>query len=75
MRAAKSVVASFREQWVITVALTPLTLLLFGQVSAVGLAANALAIPWITLVVTPLAMFGVLVPVLWEVAAAAIGWL
>ena len=75
LRAAKSVVASFREQWVITVALTPLTLLLFGQVSVVGLAANALAIPWITLVVTPLAMFGVLVPVLWEVAAAAIGWL
>jgi competence protein ComEC len=67
--------AAFREQWVITVALTPLTLLLFGQVSVVGLAANALAIPWITLVVTPLAMLGVLVPVLWDVAAGAIGWL
>jgi competence protein ComEC len=64
-----------REQWVITVALTPLTLLLFGQVSIVGLAANAVAIPWITLVVTPLAMLGVLLPVLWELAAAAVGWL
>jgi competence protein ComEC len=45
--------------WV-TLALTPLTLLLFGQVSVVGLLANALAIPWMTLVVTPLAMLGVL---------------
>lgn len=67
--------SGLREQWVITVALTPLTLLLFGQVSLVGLAANALAIPWITLVVTPLAMLGVLVPVLWDVAAGAISWL
>ncbi len=71
----KSLGAAFHEQWVITVALTPLTLLLFGQVSVVGLAANALAIPWITLVVTPLAMLGVLLPVLWDMAAGAIGWL
>ncbi|MDO8284306.1 MAG: DNA internalization-related competence protein ComEC/Rec2 [Rhodoferax sp.] len=70
-----SVLSGLREQWVITVALTPLTLLLFGQVSLVGLAANALAIPWITLVVTPLAMLGVLVPAVWDVAAAAISWL
>ena len=67
--------SGLREQWVITVALTPLTLLLFGQVSLVGLVANALAIPWITLVVTPLALLGVVVPVLWDVAAGAIGWL
>lgn len=69
------ILSNLREQWVITVALTPLTLLLFGQVSVVGLVANALAIPWITLVVTPLAMLGVLAPVLWDVAAGAIGWL
>ena len=67
--------SGLREPWVITVALTPLTLLLFGQVSVVGLAANALAIPWITLVVTPLAMLGVLLPPLWDAAATAIGWL
>ena len=64
--------SGFREQWVITLALTPLTLLLFGQVSIVGLAANALAIPWVTLVVTPLAMAGVVWPELWQVAALAI---
>ncbi len=61
-----------REQGVITLALTPLTLLLFGQVSVVGLVANALAIPWVTLVVTPLAMAGVAVAPLWDVAAWAI---
>ena len=70
--AMASVGAMFREQWVITLALTPLTLLLFGQVSLVGLAANALAIPWVTLVVTPLAMAGVLVAPLWDLAALAL---
>jgi competence protein ComEC len=74
--------SSLREQWVITLALTPLTLLLFGQVSLVGLLANALAIPWVTLVVTPLAMGGVLIAPLWDAAAwalqalgAYLGWL
>jgi len=69
------ILGGLREQWVITVALTPLTLLLFGQVSLVGLAANVLAIPWVTLVVTPLAMLGAVLPVLWDGAALAIGWL
>ena len=65
--------ALLREQWVITVALTPLSLLLFGQVSVVGLAANAVAIPWVTLVVTPLSMLGVLLPPLWDLAAWSLG--
>ncbi|PUE08295.1 DNA internalization-related competence protein ComEC/Rec2 [Limnohabitans sp. T6-20] len=51
-----------REQAAITWALAPLTLLFFGQVSLVGLLANLLAIPWVTLVVTPLAMLGVVWP-------------
>lgn len=72
---ARHVVAFFREQWVITLALTPLTLLLFQQVSVVGLLANAIAIPWVTLVVTPLAMLGVAVPPLWELTASAVHWL
>jgi competence protein ComEC len=40
--------------------------------SLVGLLANALAIPWVTLVVTPLALAGVLVAPLWDVAAWAV---
>jgi competence protein ComEC len=63
-----ALLALLREQWVITVALTPLTLLLFGQVSLVGLLANAVAIPWVTLVVTPLAMTGTLWPALWQLS-------
>jgi len=70
-RAAARLGAMLREQWVVTVALTPLSLLLFGQVSVVGLLANALAIPWVTLVITPLAMAGVLLAPLWQLAAWA----
>lgn len=61
--------ALLREQWLVTVALAPLTLLLFGQVSVVGLVANMAAIPWTTLVLTPLALAGVLWPPLWHAAA------
>jgi len=57
---------------VVTLALAPLGLLLFQQFSLVGFAANAVAIPWVTLVVTPLAMAGVLAPPLWAVAAWAV---
>ena len=62
----------WREQWTITLALTPLTLLLFGQVSLVGLLANLVAIPWVTLVVTPLALLGVALAPLWDVSAWAV---
>ena len=64
-----------REQWVVTLALTPLSLLLFNQVSLVGLLANAVAIPWVTLLVTPLAMLGVIYAPLWDAAAWAVGLL
>ncbi|MGJ7525232.1 DNA internalization-related competence protein ComEC/Rec2 [Variovorax sp. GB1P17] len=62
----------FREQWVITLAITPLSLLLFQQVSLIGLLANAIAIPWVTLVVTPLAMLGAVVAPLWDLAGWAV---
>jgi competence protein ComEC len=61
-----------REQWVVTVALTPLAILFFGQVSWVGLLANLVAIPWVTWVVTPLAILGVLASPLWLVASWAL---
>ena len=69
---AARLLAFFREQWVITLALTPLSLLLFQQVSVVGLLANAVAIPWVTLVITPLAMLGTAVAPLWDLAAWAV---
>ncbi len=64
-----------REQMVVTLALAPLGILLFGQLSLVGLLANLVAIPWVTLVVTPLAMAGALWSPLWDLAMAAVGWL
>ncbi len=54
-----------REQWVATLALAPLSLLFFQQVSLIGLIANAVAIPLVTLLITPLAMLGVLLPLAW----------
>ena len=75
-------IALLREQWTVTVALTPLSLLLFGQVSTVGFFANLVAIPWVTLIVTPLAFAGVLWSPLWQLAAWCVqllglwlGWL
>ena len=61
-----------KEQWIVTLALTPLSLLLFNQVSLVGLLANAVAIPWVTLLVTPLAMLGALWSPIWDAAALAV---
>lgn len=58
-----------RTQLTITLVLAPLTLLLFGQVSVVGFIANALAVPLVTFVVTPLTFLGVLWPALWQMAA------
>jgi competence protein ComEC len=78
----RKALALLREQATVTLALAPLTLLFFGQVSLVGLLANLLAIPWVTLVVTPLAMLGVVWSGAWVLAAWALqpmteflGWL
>ncbi len=51
-----------RTQYVVTVGLVPLTMLLFSQVSIASPLANALAIPLISLVVTPLALAGSMLP-------------
>jgi competence protein ComEC len=71
-RAGRALWGLLREQGVVTLALAPLTLLLFGQASLVGLVANLVAIPWVTLVVLPLAMLGVLFTPLWDLASLAV---
>ena len=68
----RGLLQSAKEQWIVTLALTPLSLLLFNQVSLVGLLANAVAIPWVTLLVTPLAMLGTLWSPIWDAAAACV---
>jgi competence protein ComEC len=51
-----------RIQWAVTVGLAPAALLLFGQVSVAGPVANAVAIPVISAVVTPLALLAAVIP-------------
>lgn len=57
-----NLVLGARTQWAVTIGLAPLTLLLFGQVSLVSPIANAVAIPIISLFVTPLALVGSILP-------------
>ncbi len=54
-----------RLQWAITVGLAPLVLLLFQQVSLVSPLANAIAIPVVSLIVTPLALAAAVTPGPW----------
>ncbi len=61
-----------RTQVVATLGLTPLTLVFFQQVSLVGFAANLVAIPLVTLVITPLALLGVVFVPLWGAGAWAV---
>ncbi|MDL2357335.1 MAG: DNA internalization-related competence protein ComEC/Rec2 [Pseudomonadota bacterium] len=49
-------------QYVVTLGLVPLTMLLFAQVSIVSPLANAVAIPLVSFVVTPLALAGSMLP-------------
>ncbi len=64
-----------RTQVIATLGLTPLTLVFFQQVSLVGFLANLVAIPLVTLVITPLALLGVALAPLWSVGAAIVSGL
>ena len=61
-----------RAQVIASIGLAPLTLVAFQQVSPVGLLANLVAEPWVTLVVTPLTLLGIALPPLWTLAALAL---
>ena len=65
-----------RVQWAVTAGLAPAALFLFGQVSVVGPLANAVAIPVVSVVVTPLALLAAVVPwdPLLEFSAWLTGW-
>jgi competence protein ComEC len=58
----ESLVQWGRVQWAITLALAPLLLVWFQQMSLVSPLANAIAIPLVSLVVTPLALAGSVLP-------------
>lgn len=70
--ARRTIGNDLRTQAIATIGLTPLTLVFFHQVSLIGFAANLIAIPLITLVVTPLALLGTLIVPLWALGAFAV---
>ncbi|MCX5538511.1 DNA internalization-related competence protein ComEC/Rec2 [Paraburkholderia sp. CNPSo 3076] len=53
---------SARVQWAVTLALAPLTAYWFAQIPLVGPLANALAIPWVSMLVTPLVIASAALP-------------
>ncbi len=61
-----------RAQAVATLGLAPLSLVFFQQLAVLGFVANLVAIPLVTLLITPLAVLGVLLHPLWTVAAALV---
>ena len=64
-------------QWAATLASLPILLLVFQQFSLVSPLANALAIPVVSFIVTPLALLATVIP-WWPIAALAhaiLGWL
>ncbi len=64
-------------QWAATLASLPILLLVFQQFSLVSPLANAVAIPVISFIVTPLALLAAVIP-WWPIAAlahAVLGWL
>jgi len=76
----RTLASAARTQYVVTLGLVPLTMLLFGQVSLISPLANAIAIPLISLLVTPLALAGSVLPAplsYWVLTAAhaLVAWL
>jgi competence protein ComEC len=70
LRGGHWALAWWRVQWAITIGLAPLLLVLFQQVSAVSPAANAIAIPVVSFLVTPLALLAAIVPAAWLAESA-----
>jgi len=75
-----------RVQWAVTIALAPLTAYWFAQIPLIGPFANALAIPFISVFVTPVVLASVAIPApldafalhvahaLIDLLATALGW-
>lgn len=68
-RAGQASAALLRTQWLVVLALSPLALVCFQQVSVVGFVANLWAVPLFTWVITPLALLGVLCSAAWTAGA------
>ncbi len=61
-----------RAQWLVSIGLLPLSIGFFHQTTLIGPLINFLAIPWISLVVVPLALLGIVFA--WLPVAASFFW-
>jgi competence protein ComEC len=67
-----------RVQWFVTLGLVPVLLLFFGQASVVSLLVNLIMVPWFTLILVPMVLFGLpllTVPMLAGWWFEMLGWL
>ncbi|RDU97895.1 DNA internalization-related competence protein ComEC/Rec2 [Trinickia dinghuensis] len=53
---------AIRAQWAVTIGLAPLTAFWFSQVSLAGPLANAVAVPWVSLLVVPVVLVAIVLP-------------
>jgi competence protein ComEC len=65
----------WHTQWQITLALTPLAAVCFGQVSVVSVVSNLGAIPLFTLAITPLALLGMVWSPFWTLDEWLVRWI
>ncbi len=72
-RTRQALRAGLHAQWVATLGLAPLGILIFQQVSLVGLLANLVAVPLVSFVVMPLSLAGLVWSPCWQLAAWFVG--
>jgi competence protein ComEC len=61
-RVGRQIASGARVQYAITLGLAPLTVFWFSQIPLVGPLANAIAIPWVSFLVTPTVLAAILLP-------------
>ncbi|QCP49239.1 DNA internalization-related competence protein ComEC/Rec2 [Trinickia violacea] len=62
MRLRERLLSAARVQYAVTLGLAPLTVYWFSQIPLIGPFANAFAIPWVSVLVTPTVLVGVVLP-------------
>lgn len=74
-RAAQEARGLLHTQAVASLGLAPLSLVFFQQVSVVGLVANLVCIPVFSVLITPVALFGLALPACWDLLVPVVNHL
>lgn len=64
-----------RVQWVISIGLVPLSLLLFQEMSLISIVANSIAIPWLEFTILPLCLLSTIFLEIFPLVATMLLWL